>query len=85
MLKHGKEQTRPSLDKVIAILKEESVTKFGATGYCFSGCYTFDLAFNNIIQCIVVSHPSLFMDPDDLKAPLLINSCEVDQMFPAEA
>jgi dienelactone hydrolase len=67
MLKHGKEQTRPSLDKVIAVLKEESVTKFGATAYCFGGRYTFDLAFDNVIQCIVVSHPSLFTVPDDLK------------------
>ncbi|KAG2089660.1 hypothetical protein BD769DRAFT_1679889 [Suillus cothurnatus] len=75
MLKHGKEQTRPSLDKVIAVLKEESVTK----------SLHFDLAFDNVIQCIVVSHPSLFTVPDDLKVPLLINSCEVDQMFPAEA
>jgi dienelactone hydrolase len=35
--KHGSEQTRPSLDKVIAALKGEGVTKFGATGYCFGG------------------------------------------------
>jgi dienelactone hydrolase len=34
---HGAEVTRPPLDKVIAALKEEGVTKFGATGYCFGG------------------------------------------------
>ncbi|KAG1898557.1 dienelactone hydrolase [Suillus fuscotomentosus] len=90
--KHGTEQTRPPLDKVIAVLKERGVTKFGATGYCFGGRYTFDLAFDNVIQCSVVSHPSLLKVPDDLeayftksKAPLLINSCEVDEKFPAEA
>ncbi|KAG1743127.1 dienelactone hydrolase [Suillus lakei] len=89
---HDAEATRPPLDRVIAALKVEGVTKFGATGYCFGGRYTFDLAFDNIIQCAVVSHPSLLNLPDDLetyfaqaKAPLLINSCENDRLFPAEA
>ncbi|KAG0698247.1 dienelactone hydrolase [Suillus ampliporus] len=90
--KHGAEQTRPALDKVIAALKEQGVTKFGSTSYCFGGRYTFDLAFENIIQCAVVSHPSFLKIPADLetyfakaKAPLLINSCETDMMFPLEA
>ncbi|KAG2144593.1 dienelactone hydrolase [Suillus clintonianus] len=89
---HGAEQTRPPLDKVIAALKEEGVTKFGVTGYCFGGRYAFDLAFENVIQCTVVSHPSALKIPEDLEtyfsksqAPLLINSCEIDQMFPAGA
>jgi hypothetical protein len=30
---HGAAQTRPPLDKVIAALKAEGVTTFGATGY----------------------------------------------------
>jgi dienelactone hydrolase len=34
---HGSDKTRPPLDKVIAALKEQGVTKFGATGYCFGG------------------------------------------------
>ncbi|KAG1793106.1 uncharacterized protein HD556DRAFT_1308831 [Suillus plorans] len=84
--------TRPSLDKVIAALKEEGVTKFGATGHCFGCRHTFDLAFDNIIQCTVVSHISLLNLPDDLEtyfsrsaAPLLIDSCEHDRLFCAEA
>lgn len=36
---HTQEFTRPTLDKVIAALKEEGVTTFGATGYCFGGAY----------------------------------------------
>jgi len=90
--KHGAEQTRPLVDKVIAALKEEGVTTFGATGYCFGGRYTFDLAFDNIIKVAVVSHPSLLKTPDDLekyasiaKAPLLINSCTIDEQFPLTA
>lgn len=55
-----------------------------------SARYTFDLAFDGVIKASVVTHPSL-LEVSDLekyasvaKAPLLINSCEVDQMFPPE-
>lgn len=37
MAKHGPEQTRPPVDKVIAALKETGVTSFGGTGYCLGG------------------------------------------------
>ncbi|EIN09463.1 alpha/beta-hydrolase [Punctularia strigosozonata HHB-11173 SS5] len=87
---HGPDKTRPPLDKVINALKTQGVTIFGATGYCLGARYAFDLAFENIPKAVVVNHPSL-LEPSDLekyfsvsKAPLLINSCEVDQMFPAE-
>ncbi|EPQ56721.1 dienelactone hydrolase endo-1,3,1,4-beta-D-glucanase [Gloeophyllum trabeum ATCC 11539] len=89
---HGEADTRPLLDKVIAALKEQGVTEFGATGYCFGARYAFDLAFEGIVKAVAVAHPSLLKVPDDLekylstsKAPLLINSCEVDQQFPKEA
>ena len=36
---HGPEQTRPPLDKVIAGLKEQGVTTFGAVGYCLGGTF----------------------------------------------
>jgi len=89
---HDQKHTRPPLDKVINALKEQGVTKFAATGYCFGGRYVFDLAFENVIQVSVVAHPSLLQTPQDLekyykesKAPLLINSCTVDTQFPLEA
>ncbi|KZT25121.1 alpha/beta-hydrolase [Neolentinus lepideus HHB14362 ss-1] len=89
---HGPDVTRPILDKVIAALKEQGVTDFGVAGYCFGGRYCFDLAFDNVAKAVMVAHPSLLKTPDDLekyaatsKAPLLINSCEVDQQFPIEA
>ncbi|KAK0218232.1 dienelactone hydrolase endo-1,3,1,4-beta-D-glucanase [Armillaria fumosa] len=88
---HTSAHTRPSLDRVITALKESGVTEFGATGYCFGGRYVFDLAFEEILKVAVVSHPSLLKFPDDfekyataVKAPLLINSCTFDQMFPKE-
>jgi len=69
-------------------LKGQGITVFGATGYCYGARPTFDLAFENIIQAAVVAHPSR-VKPEDLdiyieksKAPLLINSCEDDEMFP---
>jgi len=90
--KHGREQTRPLLDKVIKGLQERGVTTFGATGYCYGGRYTFDLAFDRVIKVSVVAHPSLLEKPADLEkyassatAPLLINSCETDGQFPPEA
>ncbi|THV04734.1 alpha/beta-hydrolase [Dendrothele bispora CBS 962.96] len=90
--KHNQEVTRPLINNVVAALKEEGITQFAATGYCFGGRYCFDLAFDNITTVTIVSHPSLLKVPDDLekyastaKAPLLINSCTVDQTFPMEA
>ncbi|KAL1746900.1 dienelactone hydrolase [Schizophyllum fasciatum] len=88
---HGQDKTRPSLDKVIAGLKEQGVTTFGAVGYCFGGRYVFDLAFDGVIKAAAVAHPSLLQVPADLEryaqtnVPLLIESCEVDNMFPPAA
>ncbi|KAF8878881.1 dienelactone hydrolase endo-1,3,1,4-beta-D-glucanase [Infundibulicybe gibba] len=89
---HNAEFTRPFIDKLLVALKEQGITEFGATGYCFGGRYVFDLAFENIIKVAAVSHPSLLKRPEDLEkyaassnAPLLINSCTTDEQFPHEA
>lgn len=34
---HGPEQTRPTLNKVMAGLQEQGVKEFAAVGYCFGG------------------------------------------------
>jgi len=87
---HTQEKTRPPLDKVIAALKEKGVTSFGAIGYCFGARYVFDLAFDKVTKASVVNHPTFIEAPKDHEAykatgiPLLINSCEVDQQYPAE-
>ncbi|TRM64789.1 dienelactone hydrolase [Schizophyllum amplum] len=87
---HTNEQTRAPLDKVIAGLKEQGVTTFGATGYCLGGRYVFDLAFDNVIKAGVVAHPSLLEMPADgekyakTSVPLLVESCETDPQFQAE-
>ncbi|KAH9991596.1 dienelactone hydrolase endo-1,3,1,4-beta-D-glucanase [Russula vinacea] len=85
---HTPEHTGKRVRRVIEGLKGKGITVYGATGYCYGARLTFDLAFENIIHAAVVAHPSLFK-PEDLdtyveksKVPLLINSCEDDEMFP---
>ena len=88
--KHGQTDTRPELDKVVDGLKAKGISTFGATGYCYGARYVFDIAFDGIIKVAVVNHPSLLEAPQDhekFKAtglPLLINSCEFDEIYPAE-
>jgi dienelactone hydrolase len=89
---HGPETARPGLDAVYNALVEQGITRFAATGYCYGARPVFDLAFEGKIKTAAVSHPSLLTLPDDFekyksvsKAPLLINSCEVDSRFPIEA
>ncbi|KAJ7676701.1 Alpha/Beta hydrolase protein [Mycena polygramma] len=92
VLDHGPEQTRPPLDAVIAALKADGVTEFAASGYCFGGRYTFDLAFDRVIKVAIIAHPGLLKTPEDLEtyrdkatAPLLINGCTYDKPFPPAA
>ncbi|KAF7314546.1 Dienelactone hydrolase endo-1,3,1,4-beta-D-glucanase [Mycena kentingensis (nom. inval.)] len=89
---HDREVTRPILDSVIPALKNEGIARFAAAGYCFGGRYVFDLAFENILHVSAVSHPSMLVIPDDLtkyatssNAPLLINNCTTDPVFPVSA
>ncbi|KAJ7074716.1 chlorocatechol-degradation protein [Mycena amicta] len=90
--KHGPAQVRPIVDTVLTALKEQGVTDFAGTGFCFGARYIFDLSFENLLKVSIVSHPSRLVIPDDLhkyvavsKSPLLINSCEVDNPFPIAA
>jgi dienelactone hydrolase len=48
-------------------LKEEGITTFGATGYCFGGRYSVDLAIENVTKVIVISHPSMLQVPEDFE------------------
>jgi len=90
--RHGEDRTRPAIDAVISALKERGITTFATTGYCFGAAYAVPLAIENVTQVTAVSHPSRIKVPEDLeryfsvsKAPFLINSCEVDGAFPADA
>ncbi|KAJ7624656.1 Alpha/Beta hydrolase protein [Roridomyces roridus] len=86
---HAPAQTRPLIDAVMGALKAEGVTGFAAAGYCFGARETLDLAFDNAISVAVIAHPSRLKVPADLEtyltkstAPLLINSCTHDPVFP---
>ncbi|PCH44449.1 alpha/beta-hydrolase [Wolfiporia cocos MD-104 SS10] len=89
--KHGRETWIPVLDKVVAELKKTGVKRFATTGYCFGAPPAFYLALKGESHVTVISHPShlevadLEEYRDGAKAPLLINSCEVDQLFPKES
>ncbi|KAJ7113819.1 hypothetical protein C8R44DRAFT_841988 [Mycena epipterygia] len=72
----------------IAALK----ASIGAVGFCFSGRWGFDLAFENVIFAAATAHPSQIKIPGNLekyaavsKASLLLNTCMVDAQFPHEA
>jgi len=90
--RHGRETWQPVVDAVVAALKAEGVTRFGTTGYCFGAGPAWYLALSNTSHVTVITHPGRLTWPEDLekyrdqsKAPLLINSCEVDAAFPHEA
>jgi len=85
---HSPEHTGKRLRKVIDGLKEQGITLFGATGYCYGARLVFDFVFEGLIHVAVVSHPSRLQEQDldtyveKSRAPLLINSCEFDDSFP---
>ncbi|KAH9941214.1 dienelactone hydrolase endo-1,3,1,4-beta-D-glucanase [Epithele typhae] len=92
MTRHGPESWHPVVDGVVAALKAEGISWIGTTGYCFGAPPAWRLALSGDAKVTVVSHPSRLRVPEDLeeyaqkaKAPLLINSCEEDKAFPAEA
>ncbi|KAI9510165.1 alpha/beta-hydrolase [Russula earlei] len=86
--KHTPEHTGKRVRKLIEGLKEQGVIIYGATGYCYGARLAFDLAFDNVIKAVAVAHPFAIQAEDfDIyiaksKAPLLINSCEFDELFP---
>jgi len=90
--RHSAESWQNVVDTVVAALKEQGVTRFGTTGYCFGAQPAFYLAFKNESHVTVVAHPTALKAPEDFekykavsKAPLLINSCETDPQFPKES
>ncbi|VDB90476.1 unnamed protein product [Peniophora sp. CBMAI 1063] len=87
--KHTPASALERVRAVMTALRAQGVTKFAAAGYCYGGRLTFDLAFADEIDVSVVSHPALLTPPDlkkyaEAKAPLLLNTCEHDEMFGAE-
>lgn len=65
--RNGISYSEPRVRKVLAALKAEGVTKVGVTGYCYGARSGFNLAFENEITALAVSHPSLLEVPKDME------------------
>ncbi|KAI6040300.1 dienelactone hydrolase family-domain-containing protein, partial [Pisolithus marmoratus] len=82
---HMPDVTRPPVDKVVKALQGQGVTSFAVSGYCFGGRYAIDLAIDQVVDVVVVSHPSQVVIPDAFetiaqkaKAPLLLEMGDQD-------
>ncbi|KAK1235642.1 hypothetical protein PQX77_001127 [Marasmius sp. AFHP31] len=89
--RHGPEQTLPPTQAVLGALRDNGVKKIGVTGYCFGGIYTTILSQANQVEVAVMSHPSLFTIPDDVKTlaanstvPVEIHSADLDTILTLE-
>ncbi|GAA6039807.1 hypothetical protein JCM8097_004229 [Rhodosporidiobolus ruineniae] len=66
--RHGKDVTRPVVDKTVEALKAQGVTEFAAIGYCWGARYVADLVLDDIAKVGIVAHPSLLEVPKDIEA-----------------
>ncbi|GAA5902465.1 hypothetical protein JCM6882_002760 [Rhodosporidiobolus microsporus] len=66
--RHGRDVTRPPINKVIAALKEQGVKEFAAIGYCWGARYVVDLILDDEVKVGVVAHASLIEVPKDIEA-----------------
>ncbi|GAA5868031.1 hypothetical protein JCM8547_000784 [Rhodosporidiobolus lusitaniae] len=65
--KHGKEETRPTLDRAVEGLRERGVERVGAVGYCFGGRYAVDLVLDGVVSVAAVAHPTMLETPKDIE------------------
>ena len=65
--RNGPDVTEPVTRKVLAAIKAQGVTKVGILGYCYGARVAFDLAFENDVDVVAVSHPSLLQVPADFE------------------
>lgn len=64
---NGPHYAEPRARQVLTALKESGVTKVACVGYCYGARIGFNLAFDNVITVLAVSHPSLLKAPDDIE------------------
>ncbi|KIK27154.1 hypothetical protein PISMIDRAFT_199985 [Pisolithus microcarpus 441] len=60
--KHPAEVTWPVIREVIQALRDQGVTSFAVTGYCLGGRYAIDLACHQIVDVLIIAHPSQVKD-----------------------
>ena len=91
--KHPLERSTKPINTLIEALKEQGVTRFAATGYCFGGKNVIEMAIAGQIVAGAVNHPSRLNKPKDFErllesgstTKILINAGEIDEQFPLEA
>ncbi|EPT00987.1 hypothetical protein FOMPIDRAFT_1060100 [Fomitopsis schrenkii] len=90
--RHPPETVEGIVAQVVTALAGRGIARLAGVGFCFGARIAIDLALNGRISVCAVSHPSFWKVPEDIEryytqadAPLLINSCETDAMFPKEA
>ncbi len=67
LARHTNDSWVEPVDKVVAALKAEGVTRIGTTGFCFGGPVAFYIAFKHGSHVTVVNHPARLAVPDDLE------------------
>ena len=89
------------MDEVTAALKEQDIEELAAAGgwpFCCEICittqrhihtarYVFDLAFDNIIKVVTVSHVPALTLPykyKETRVPVIIDSCETNAVLSSE-
>jgi dienelactone hydrolase len=70
MGRHSQQDVMALTEKVIAALKAQDVTTFGATGYCYGGYVCMQLAHANVAKAVVMSHPTFLQVPVDFEVCL---------------
>ena len=69
--KQGPESWKPVVDKAVAGLKEQGVTRFGTTSYCFGAPASLYLTWKGDAHVNVWAHPSRVAVPDDLEVRVI--------------
>lgn len=67
LVSNGPAYSEPIIRKVVAALKAGGATRIGVTGYCYGARSAFNLAFENELDVVVVSHPSFLQIPADIE------------------
>ena len=70
-VRNGIHYSEPRVRKVVNALKASGVTKIGVAGFCYGARLGFNLAFENEITALAVSHPSLLKIPEDVEVGVL--------------
>lgn len=64
---NGIHYSEPRVRKVVAGLKDSGVTRLAIAGYCYGARSALNLAFENLVDVVVATHPSFVKVPEDFE------------------